>query len=203
MYKRQGETIPVDVRILAATNRDLNAEVEAGHFRQDLYYRLNVVALHAPPLRERLNDTPLLAQHFMEVYADKNRKKINGFTPKAMDMLLKYAWPGNVRELENAVERAVILATGDFLSAKDLPLNITRELAGSDHAAHVRQPGTGELRSLEEVERSTILKALDASGGNKSEAARILGINRKTLHKKLKAYQNELGTARTGGPAAH
>jgi two-component system response regulator HydG len=198
-----GETIPVDVRILAATNRDLNAEVEAGHFRQDLYYRLNVVALHAPPLRERLNDPPLLAQHFMEVYADKNRKKINGFTPKAMDMLLKYAWPGNVRELENAVERAVILATGDFLSAKDLPLSITRELAGSDHAAHVRQPGTGELRSLEEVERSTILKALDASGGNKSEAARILGINRKTLHKKLKAYQNELGTARTGGPAAH
>ena len=105
-----------------------------------------------------------------------------------MDMLLKYAWPGNVRELENAVERAVILAAGDFLSVKDLPLSITRETAGSDHTADLRQPEAAELRSLEEVERDTILKALDASGGNKSEAARILGINRKTLFRKMKSH---------------
>ncbi len=185
------ETIQVDVRILAATNRDLNAEVEAGHFRKDLYYRLNVVALHAPPLRERLDDIPLLAQHFMAVYAHKNRKDIKGFSPTAMDMLLKYEWPGNVRELENAIERAVILAAGDFLTSKDLPLSINREQKGDPPATEAIQQEAGSLRSLEEVEQDTILKALDASGGNKSEAARILGINRKTLHKKLKTYQVE------------
>ena len=185
------ETIQVDVRILAATNRDLDTEVDAGRFRQDLYYRLNVVALHAPPLRERLEDIPLLAQHFMTTYAEKNRKEIRGLSPTAMDMLLKYQWPGNVRELENAIERAVILAASNFLTIKDLPLSLTQANRGDASETETIKQQAGRLRSLEEVERDTILKALDASSGNKSEAARILGINRKTLHKKLKAYKAE------------
>lgn len=181
-------TLQVDVRILAATNRDLHAEVKAGRFREDLYYRLNVVTLQAPPLRDRLDDIPLLAQHFMAIYAEKNRKEIKGFSPVAMDKLLKYAWPGNVRELENAVERAVILAVSDYLTEKDLPLSIAPLDTGKPVV--YRSP-TDKLRPLEEIEKDAILEALQASRGNKSEAARILGINRKTLHKKLKAYQVE------------
>ncbi|MCG6910464.1 MAG: sigma-54 dependent transcriptional regulator [Deltaproteobacteria bacterium] len=180
------ETIDVDVRILAATNRDLNAEVAAGRFRHDLYYRLNVVTLHVPPLKERQEDIPLLAQHFLSWYVDKNRKDIKGFNPGAMDMLLRYAWPGNVRELENAVERAVILATGDFLTEKELPLSITQAVAGSGHAPVSPSAKMKHPKSLEEIEKNAILEALAASKGNKSEAARILGINRKTLHNKLK-----------------
>jgi len=182
------DTIQVDVRILTATNRDLDAEVGAGRFREDLYYRLNVVTLQAPPLRDRLDDIPLLAQHFMAIYAEKNRKEIKGFSPVAMDMLLKYGWPGNVRELENAVERAVILAAGDYLTEKDLPLSITQLPAGNNRDAEALRHPAGKLRSLEELEKEAILEALEASRGNKSEAARILGINRKTLHKKLKAF---------------
>jgi len=182
------ETIHIDVRILAATNRDLSAEVKAGHFRQDLYYRLNVVTLPVPPLRDRVDDIPLLAQHFMEVYSRKNRKSIKGYSPAAMDMLLKYLWPGNVRELENAVERAVILASGEFLTEKELPLNIIQlyEKDASEKTGVI--PQTGDMRPLEEIEKQAILNALEASGGNKSGAGRILGINRKTLHKKLKTY---------------
>jgi len=176
------QTIKVDVRIVTATNRDLLAEVEAGRFRQDLYYRLNVVALALPSLREREEDIPLLASHFLGKFASKNGKRIKGFTPEAMDRLLKHHWPGNVRELENAVERAVVLARGDYVSERELP----PALSG----------GTGEGRSeggfanltLEELERLAILDALDAAGGNKSEATRRLGITRKTMHAKLAKY---------------
>jgi two-component system response regulator HydG len=183
------KTVGVDVRILAATNRDLKAEVEAGNFREDLYYRLNVVALRAPSLRERRDDIPLLAQHFLDKYSQKNRKQVKGFTPLAMDMLLKYDWPGNVRELENAIERAVILLPGDYISEKELPLSVAqpysqerdREWTKFEHLP------TG-FRPLEEIEKEVILAAIDATGGNKSEAARKLGIDRKTLHKKLKQY---------------
>ncbi len=182
--------LKVDVRILAATNRDLEKAVVEGRFRQDLYYRLNVVALHMPPLRERVNDIPLLAQHFLRQYSRKNRKTVRGFTPLAMDMLLKYNWPGNVRELENAVERAIILLTGDLISEKELPLSVTRSYQGTpDTPGEIREaPSTKPLRSLDEIEKEAILAALEAAGGNKSEAARRLGINRKTLHKKLRSY---------------
>ncbi len=182
--------LKVDVRILAATNRDLEKAVADGRFREDLYYRLNVVALHMPPLRERVDDIPLLAQHFLRQYSRKNRKTVRGFTPLAMDMLLKYNWPGNVRELENAVERAVILLTGDLISEKELPLSVTRPYQGAaDTPGEIRgAPSTKPLRSLDEIEKEAILAALEAAGGNKSEAARRLGINRKTLHKKLRSY---------------
>ena len=180
------EVIKVDVRLIAATNRDLPQEIAASRFREDLYYRLNVIALHVPPLRERREDIPLLAERFREGFAQKNRKEIKGFTPQAMDRLLRYAWPGNVRELMNAVERAVVLARTPYLDVADVPLRIPEGDAGTGVAA-VGSAGT-EDTSLEAVERDTILRTLEAAGGNKSEAARRLGITRRTLHLKLKKY---------------
>jgi two-component system response regulator HydG len=184
------KAINVDVRIIAATNQDLARAAAEGQFREDLYYRLNVITLHAPPLRERREDIPLLAQHFMAQYAEKNRKEVKGFTPKAMDLLVKYDWPGNVRELENAVERAVILLTGEYISEKELPLTIAGDPADEDclvPAPEVDAAG----RSLEEIERAAIAATIEKTGGNKSEAARILGITRATLHNKLKKYAIE------------
>ena len=182
------ETIKVDVRIVAATNRNLEADVAKGRFREDLFYRLNVMNVNVPPLKERQEDIPLLAQHFLEKFADKNRKTVKGFVPLTMDMLLNYDWPGNVRELENAIERAVILLTGEHITEKQLPLNITKkypDLSTSPIAAAPLMDGT---RSMEEIEKEAILATLKASGGNKSETARRLGITRKTLHNKLKNY---------------
>ena len=181
-------TISVDVRLIAATNKDLLEQISRGTFREDLYYRLNVVGLHIPPLRRRKEDIPLLAQHFLEMFAAKNHKIIKGFSPQAMDYLIRHHWPGNVRELMNAVERAVVLARSEFLTESEFPI-ISDALRPEDAG----RPAGGTLKpdsgaSLEAVEKATILNTLEAVGGNKSEAARRLGITRKTLHKKLKAY---------------
>jgi len=181
------ETLSVDVRILAATNRNLEDEVKEGKFREDLFYRLNVVTLRIPPLRERQDDIPLLAQHFLEKYAKKNHKQVKGFSPLAMDMLLKYAWPGNVRELENVIERAVILLPDEHITEKELPVTITSSYAEKSEWV-APPPPVAANRPLDEVEKEAILATLEDSGGNKSETARRLGINRKTLHKKLKDY---------------
>ncbi len=185
-----GETLRVDVRIVAATNRNLEELVEKGAFRQDLFYRLNVVGLRIPPLRERVDDIPLLASHFLEVYAKKNRRRVKGFSPLAMDMLLNYPWPGNVRELENTIERAVILLPDEYITEKELPSNIVD--AYGEKRAWAAPPPVGDPvaagRSLEEIEKEAILATLQDCGGNKSETARKLGINRKTLHKKVKDY---------------
>jgi two-component system response regulator HydG len=178
-----GDTvIRVDVRVIAATNKDLPELVSGGRFREDLYYRLNVVGLTLPALRERAEDIPLLALHFLEAFALKNRKEVKGFTPQAMDRLIRYAWPGNVRELMNAVERAVVMTRGDFLTEEDISLIPTAAMPEPE------QPAAAGARPLEEVEKATILITLKAADGNKSEAARRLGITRRTLHKKLKAY---------------
>ena len=183
-------TIQVDVRLMAATNKNLPELIGNGEFREDLFYRLNVVGLEIPPLKQRREDIPLLAQNFLEVFAARNHKQIKGYTPQAMDHLIRYAWPGNVRELMNAVERAVVLSQTDFLSEKDFTIIRATEVdpnaSGPDivNAAIAMDGAT----PLEEVEKTTILNTLEASGGNKSEAARRLGITRKTLHKKLKAY---------------
>jgi two-component system response regulator HydG len=144
---------------------------------------LNVVSLEIPPLTKRRDDIPLLAQHFLEIFVDKNKKKIKGFTPKAMDQLIRYDWPGNVRELMNAVERAVVLARTDYLDGQDF--SILQPL--------LQQPAPADVDNmdnmpLEEVEKAAILRMLESVTGNKSEAARRLGITRKTLHKKLKKY---------------
>jgi two-component system response regulator HydG len=140
-----------------------------------------------PQLQERQDDIPLLAQHFLEKYAEKNRKKVKTISPLAMDMLIKYVWPGNVRELENTIERAVILLTGDNITEKELPSNITEPY--SEVSDWVEQPKPVDAnRPLEDIEKEAILATLEATGGNKSETARRLKINRKTLHKKLKDY---------------
>ncbi len=180
------DVIKVDVRVVAATNKDLANEIKEGRFREDLYYRLNVVTLHVPPLRERQEDIPVLAQHFLALFSEKNRRNIKGFTPQAMDRMLRYRWPGNVRELMNAVERAVVLSRAEYIDVRGLPLAL-QELGTSDGVDSYRIPA-GSGIPLEEVEKATILKTLEATGGNKSEAARRLGITRKTLHKKLKKY---------------
>jgi two-component system, NtrC family, response regulator HydG len=192
-FQRVGgdETLTVDVRILAATNRDLENDVKKGKFREDLFYRLNVVTVEMPPLRARHDDIPLLAHHFMKRFASRNRKTVKGFTPQAMDLLIKYAWPGNVRELENAVERSVILLTGDYITERELPLSITpTETNAPSPLAASNTAGSGATRSqsLEAIEKHAILVTLSETGGNKSETARRLGINRKTLHLKLKRY---------------
>ncbi len=182
------KTIPVDVRIIAATNKDLPELISQAEFREDLYYRLNVVDLEIPSLRKRREDVPLLAQHFLQIFAARNHKEIKGFTPQAMDHLIRYDWPGNVRELMNAVERAVVLSRSDYLSEKDFPV-ISGFKIKNDETISQPPPINGDgTTPLEEVEKATILKTMEASGGNKSEAARRLGITRKTLHKKLKAY---------------
>jgi two-component system response regulator HydG len=182
------ETIPVDVRIVAATNRDLENDVQAGRFREDLYYRLNVMNLAVPPLRERLEDVPLLAQHFLDKYAQRNRKSVRGFAPLAMDLLLKYDWPGNVRELENTIERAVILLSGEHVTEKQLPPRIAGLSTAPPAQAFAAPAATDGSRTLEDMEKAAIIATLAATDGNKSETARRLGISRKTLHNKLKAY---------------
>ncbi|EFF7470652.1 sigma-54-dependent response regulator transcription factor ZraR [Escherichia coli] len=171
------QTISVDVRLIAATHRDLAAEVNAGRFRQDLYYRLNVVAIEVPSLRQRREDIPLLASHFLQRFAERNRKAVKGFTPQAMDLLIHYDWPGNIRELENAVERSVVLLTGEYISERELPLAIA--------STPIPLGQSQDIQPLVEVEKEVILAALEKTGGNKTEAARQLGITRKTLLAKL------------------
>lgn len=171
------QTLSVDVRLIAATHRDLAEEVQAGRFRQDLYYRLNVVTIETPALRQRREDIPLLADHFLQRFAKRNRKAVKGFTPRAMDLLIHYDWPGNIRELENAIERSVVLLTGEYISERELPLAIANQPLPfvADRA----------IQPLVEVEKEVILAALEKTGGNKTEAARQLGITRKTLLAKL------------------
>jgi len=177
------DVVPVDVRLIVASNRDLYQLTRNGAFREDLYYRLNVVSLELPPLRRRREDIPLLAQHFLTMLAERNKKAIKGFTPNAMDLLIKTEWPGNVRQLMNAVERAVVLTRQEFIDRDDLSL-IPGEPVGAGAGNGSHPAG----QALEQVERQTVLATLEACTGNKSQAARRLGITRKTLHQKLKKY---------------
>ena len=177
-------TVKADVRVIAASNKDLEREVKEGRFREDLFYRLNVVPVSLPPLRERKDDIPALAAHFFAIYRDKNRKELKDISGKAMDLLMRYDWPGNIRELENCIERAVILARGEIIAPADLPLPIQalsrdREIQGLNLPSGI---------SIQEVEKALILKTLEDTGGNRSRAAEILGINRRTLQNKLKEY---------------
>jgi two-component system response regulator HydG len=182
------ETIQVDVRVIAATNRDLKSMAEKGEFRQDLFFRLNVVSLDIPPLRNRPEDIPELALHFLEHFSQKNRRDIKGFAPDAMDAMIRYAWPGNVRELMNAVERAVVLARTDYITRADL--TFTAEDSPQDPV--LSSPGCNlENMPLSSIEKEAVLSTLAAASGNKSETARRLGITRKTLLKKLKTYGKE------------
>lgn len=176
------QTISVDVRIIAATNRDLEEEVEKGRFREDLYYRLNVITLEVPPLRERQGDVELLAERFIERFAEKNRRTVESVSRECMQHLTAYPWPGNVRELENAIERGVILMRGNHLTEKSLPLALQK------HFQENPQAGTAKPATLQEAEKVLIKQTLKETDGNKSEAARRLGITRKTLQNKLQKY---------------
>ncbi len=182
------EVLPVDVRLIVATNKDLMTLVGSGQFREDLYYRLNVVTLTLPPLRDRKEDIPLLAQHFLEKFSTFNKKSIKGFTPQTMDHLIRYDWPGNVRELMNAIERGVVLSRSEYLDDKALPILPSCSNGHSSSSPYFKPDAFSKNISLDEVEKTAILKTLELSDGNKSKAARKLGITRKTLHKKLKEY---------------
>ena len=179
------ETIRVDVRIIAATNRNLEEEVAKNNFREDLYYRLNVVMLTVPPLRDRKEDIPKLVEYFAHKFAEKNRRPFDGITSECMELLSVYSWPGNVRELENAVERGIILMRGTELTEKSLPLSIQKQFVKRDSSDTAAEPV-----SLFDAEKQLILKTLIDTDGNKSEASRRLGITPKTLQSKLKRYEN-------------
>jgi two-component system response regulator HydG len=183
-FERVGgtETINADVRLIVATNRDLDEEVRENRFREDLFYRLNVVPITIPPLRERREDIPLLAEHFLSDIARRNGKLIRGFSPQAMDLLVRNRWKGNVRELENVVERAVIMARGDLIQPGDLPGHVLQD---SETPLGGVIPGT----PLSELEREAILSTLEMTGGNRTETARLLGISRRTLQYKLKEFK--------------
>lgn len=178
--------LTVDVRVLAATNRDLRQEVAQKRFREDLFFRLNVISVDVPPLRERAEDIPLLAAHFLEGFASRNRKVVRGFSPQALDTMLRYSWPGNVRELENAVERAVILCHGDLITGRELPSMLSCAVQEDVRPAEPDASLAG--LPLDAVERRAIEETLRQAGDNKSEAARRLGITRATLHNKLRKY---------------
>ena len=184
-FERVGgtQTLKVDVRIIAATNRDLEAEVAAGRFRKDLFYRLNVIHLVIPPLRERVEDIPLLALYFLDKFCLENNRPAMGFSPKAMQALKSYSWPGNIRELQNVVERAVALCSGNMVELEDLPDEIRQHSPENDKI--VIQVGS----SMEEIERQAILQTLKKTGGDKELAARLLGIGLATLYRRLKEME--------------
>ena len=180
-FDRLGSTIPtkINVRILAATNRDLDEEIRSGNFREDLYYRLNVLKIHVPNLRDRRSDIPLLADHFLNKMREKNRRNISGITGEAMNYLSDYAWPGNVRELENIIERAVVLDKDGVIGSDDLPTHLSHNNDG---------PRSLEIQigtSLEEIERQVIHETLRSTKGDKTQAAKILGIAARTIYRKI------------------
>ena len=186
-FERVGgsRTIKVDVRIIAATNRDLKAEVEAGRFREDLYYRLNVVTIRIPPLRERREDIPLLVQFFVEKFNAKFGKEIKGVSEGAMDLLLRYDWPGNVRELENAIEHAFVRCSGDVIGPEHLPPEVRGGTYPGGEGFEIELLGDDPLG---EAERAVILRALEKAGWRINEAARLLRISRATLWRKMRKY---------------
>lgn len=189
-FERVGgsQQIKVDVRVIAATNRDLEKAVGEGSFRRDLYFRLHVVDINIPPLRRRPGDTLELASHFLERFNEETGRKLNGFTPQALELMERYRWPGNVRELKNVVERAVVLAQGDYIDVQDLTLsNLATASESGELNLGVR--AIYEPASLADIERQHIAATLSSTGWNKSKTAEILGIERSTLDRKIKRYE--------------
>jgi two-component system, NtrC family, response regulator AtoC len=199
-------TVKVDVRVIAATNRSLAGEVKEGRFREDLFYRLNVVRIVLPPLRDRLDDIPMLAQHFLQKYTTGSSQPIRGFVPDTMALLRRYHWPGNVRELENVIERAVSLAHGPLILPEDLPEAILQasEPVRRDGMGltpeDIRDDVTVDLVTLEQLEKRYLMKVLRETGGNKVRAAKILGIDRRTLYRMAERFGLDLGEEGSDGP---
>ena len=191
-YERlgSGKTQSADVRFLSATNKDLKALVRAGTFREDLYFRIAVVPIHLPPLRDRVADIPLLAHAFLKEFARENEKKVNAFSTEALELMLRYRWPGNVRELRASIEHAVVLCRGDQVLPRDLPASVREPLVEAALGTAVVPPslGPGKL-SLREGEKQLIIHALRECEGNRTEAAKKLGVSRRTLHRKLHEFE--------------
>ncbi len=194
-FERVGgeETLTVDTRIISATNRNLKNEIETGQFREDLYYRLNVVNIHVPPLRERKDDISLLAAAFLKEFSEENGKQIEGIEPKAYHALYNYSWPGNIRELRNCIESSVVMCKGKVISLNDMPPSVAEV---KDDDSIILTPGM----SLEEAEKEIIRMTLIHEKGNKTKTAEVLGIGRKTLHRKIHEYypeKNDMGDLST------
>ena len=181
----------MDVRVVAATNRDLAAEVAAGRFREDLFYRLNVVAVTLPPLRQRKGDIPALVSHFIEKFASSYNKPVRGLLPGTLNVLLRYDWPGNVRELENVIERAVVLARGRDLAADDLP-----PVLSGPSPVGARPGGLIPGATMRELEREAILRTLEVVEGSTTRAAAMLGISPRKIQYRLKDYSREADEAK-------
>ena len=170
------------MRLVAATNQDLRAAVREGRFREDLFYRLNVIAVPIPPLRDRREDVPLLAEHFLRLYAERNNRHLSGFSRAAADTMLRYDWPGNVRELENTVERAVVLSRGDAIELDDLPPEVR---SGSSNPVDGKSLTFAVGTPLAEIERRVIHATLAHTGGDKRLCAQLLGIATRTIYRRL------------------
>jgi two-component system response regulator HydG len=187
-YERVGgdKTMNADLRVVTATNRDLQAEVAAGRFREDLYYRLHIIPLTLPPLRERSEDIPSLVAHFIHKLAPRTRSSVRGITPDALAAMQRYAWPGNVRQLENVVEQALVFAEGDAIEVADLPPAVVGEVRAD--VLELPSDARALPEVLEDLERQLIMRALRKAAGVKTETARILGIKTPTLYYKLEKY---------------
>ncbi|MEJ2048467.1 MAG: sigma-54 dependent transcriptional regulator [Calditrichota bacterium] len=187
------ENIEVDVRLIAATNQDLEKAMEGGKFREDLYYRLNVIPIFIPPLRERPEDVGPLIDHIIKVYAEKNKRSVRGIVPEARDLLMSYHWPGNVRELENALENAIVMTEGEYIQVTDLPNYLQTKLSYSHESSLVKvikeQKDLSFRDRLDVCEREIIRQALIEANGNKTHAAKKLGFSLRTLRNKVQKYQ--------------
>lgn len=190
-FERVGsnKTISADVRLLAATNKSLEDLVKEGKFREDLFFRLRVVEILMPPLRDRPVDIPLLAQSFLHEFAKENNKAVSSITPEALEALTNYRWPGNVRELRTAIEHSVVLARGDRITFRDLPVNV-RNGGHAGDTLHSAATSKNTL-SVKEAEKQLIIRALKESNGNRTQAAEKTGMSRRTLHRKLHTYNLE------------
>ena len=180
------ETLTSDVRIIAATNADLEGRVEEGGFREDLFYRLNVITLVLPPLRQRPEDIPLLARHFLDIFCDENEKSLAAISPDAMELLLDYHWPGNVRELENVIERAVVLSTGETLDVDLLSPAVRSKRPPVGFDEPLPPEGLALKEAVANYERKLIVRALQASSGVQKKAAELLNVKPTTLHEMMK-----------------
>tara|TARA_B100001758_G_scaffold31860_1_gene23101 strand:+ start:2696 stop:4069 length:1374 start_codon:yes stop_codon:yes gene_type:complete len=188
-FERVGgnKTLSADVRIVVATNKNLKELVEKGEFREDLYFRLNVVELWAPPLRERLDDVPILALYFLREFAIENAKSISDFTADALEAMIRYDWPGNVRELRTAIEHAVVLSKNEMIQLTDLPHSV-QSRGVIQNEVQMNQPIIGKGVTLEEAEKQLIIRTIKECSGNRTAAAKKIGISRRTLHRKLHRY---------------
>jgi two-component system NtrC family response regulator len=187
-FQRVGsnQTMKTDVRVMAATNRDLEEGIRSGTFREDLYYRLNVIAIFLPPLRERRGDIPLLIDHFLQKYSQKNRRTIPKISKETRDLLLRYAYPGNVRELENIIERSLVISRGDIIMTRDLPFQVREGVQEAKLGPDSKEASLNAM--LSGMERDLIMKALDEHGGVQTKAAQSLGISERVLRYKMKKY---------------